>query len=92
MSDDWNSPAMVRARRITGRNLATFLAFVCGAPWLNDWEANFLESMADIHRRTGGMVELSEKQAKVILRIEDKFGGLTAMHGRAPEDKDQAAD
>jgi hypothetical protein len=90
MIDDWHGPERTQARLITGRILDTFLAFARGDPRLNEWEQGFLDSMADIHRRTHGRMELSDKQALVILRMEDELGGLAAVY-RVDEDHDTDA-
>jgi hypothetical protein len=73
VDDDWDSPWRIQARIATGQHLAAFVAFANGDPRLNDWQQNFLGSMADILRRMHGRVELSEKQAAVLLRMEDEL-------------------
>jgi hypothetical protein len=81
VDDDWDSPWRIGARLITGQHLAEFIAFANGDPKLNKWEQGFIDSMVDLHRRTWGHLELSEKQALVILRMEDKLGGMAAVYG-----------
>jgi hypothetical protein len=53
---------------------------------LTAWEEAFLASMEDILHRKHGQVEISEKQAKVLLRMEDKLGGLAAVYGVREDD------
>lgn len=62
-----------KMRKATGERLSVILQEGRGDPRLTAWEEGFLASMADIQRRTGGQPELSEKQAKVLLSIEDKL-------------------
>jgi hypothetical protein len=81
VDDDWDSPWRIQARIATGQHLAAFIAFANGDPRLNEWQQGFLDSMADILRRMHGRVELSEKQAAVLLRMEDKLGGMAAVYG-----------
>jgi hypothetical protein len=86
------APEVTAQRRETGRRVAAIVALARGDPRLSAWEEGFLTSLADILRRTNGHIELSEKQAMALLRIQDKVSGQLAILAEAGEDAAGAAE
>jgi hypothetical protein len=87
--DWWKVPPEVIARRReTGQRVAANVTLARGDSRLSAWEEGFLANLADILRRTNGHIELSEKQAAALLRVQDKVSGQLAIVEDAEADAD----
>lgn len=78
------TPRQRRQRRSVSWDLAGQLEWLRGDPQLTAWEEGFLSGMVRQIRATEGGCRISEKQWKVIRRIQDKTLGGEETGARPP--------
>jgi hypothetical protein len=66
-------PHEIRAMIQTGQNLREILRTARGDPRLTAWEEAFLASLAARVWNAWGLINLTERQCKVLLQITDKI-------------------
>jgi len=72
--------------------LRGFVPFAKGDPWLNAWEANFINTMSQLLNHPDGAI-LSDKQRRVVRMLADKLryeqGGLPPPDEINPPEDDE---